>query len=139
MKAVSINPTEVFKTIQENLDSLRSVDYSQLSKVEKEEMREELLEVRELALSIKKRMDEQNDNFLLAYFAESSRVKQLSMMKDYMLSLSPEELTEFVKEPIRFLGEALQSNEVSEESKASIFEKLDELTFLLSGRAVAST
>lgn len=58
MKAVSINPTEVFKTIQENLDALRSVDYSQLSKVEKEEMREELLEVRELALSIKKRMDE---------------------------------------------------------------------------------
>lgn len=71
------------------------------------------------------------------YFAETKREKQLSMLKDYMLSLSPEELTEFVKEPIRFLGEALKSSEVSDESKASIFEKLDELTFLLSGKAVA--
>jgi hypothetical protein len=40
------------------LAALRSVDYSQLSKVEKEEMRRELLGVRGLALSIKKRMDE---------------------------------------------------------------------------------
>ena len=77
--------------------------------------------------------------FLKKYFAEPKRDKQLSIMKDYMLSLSPEELTEFVKEPIRFLGEALKSKEVSEESKARIFEKLDELTFLLSGKAVAST
>jgi hypothetical protein len=80
-----------------------------------------------------------NEAFLNGYFAEPKREKQLSMMKDYMLSLPPEELTEFVKEPIRFLGEALKSKEVSEESKASIFEKLDELTFLLSGKAVAHT
>lgn len=58
MKAVPVNPSEVFKTIQENLVALRSVDYSQLSEVEKEEMRRELLEVKELALSFKKRMDE---------------------------------------------------------------------------------
>lgn len=80
-----------------------------------------------------------NEAFLKKYFAEPKREQQLSMMKDYMLSLSPEELTAFVKEPIRFLGEALNSKEVSEESKARIFEKLDELTFLLSGKAVAST
>ncbi len=84
-------------------------------------------------------MRELNDQFLEVYFAESSRVKQLSMLKDYMLSLTPEELTEFVKEPIRFLGNALKSKDVSEESKERIFEKLDELTFLLSGKAVAST
>lgn len=84
-------------------------------------------------------MSESNDQFLQAYFAESNRVNQLSMLKDYILSLSPEALTEFVKEPIRFLGEALESKDVSEESKARIFEKLDELTFLLSGKVVAST
>lgn len=54
MKAVPVNPSEVFKTIQEYLVALRSVDYSQLSKVEKEEMRRELMEVRGLALSIKR-------------------------------------------------------------------------------------
>ena len=84
-------------------------------------------------------MSERHNDFLQSYFAESSRVKQLSMMKDYMLSLPAEELTEFVKEPIRFLGEALKSEDVSEESKASIFEKLDELTFLLSGKAALPT
>ena len=55
---IIIKPKAVFKTIHENLVALRSVDYSQLSKAEKEEMRRELLEVKELALSIKKKMDE---------------------------------------------------------------------------------
>ena len=55
---IIIKPKAVFKKIHENLDALRSVDYSQLSKEEKDEMRKELLEVKELALSIKKRMDE---------------------------------------------------------------------------------
>jgi hypothetical protein len=58
MESIISNPALFFKAIQENLAALRSVDYSQLSKVEKEEMRRELLEVRELALSIKKGMDE---------------------------------------------------------------------------------
>ncbi len=58
MEAVTINPYDVFKTIQGNLVALRRVDYSQLSKEEKEEMRRELLEVKKLALSIKKKMDE---------------------------------------------------------------------------------
>ncbi len=58
MKSIIIKPDAVFKTIQENLVALRSIDYSQLSKEEKDEMRKELLEVRELALSIKKRIDE---------------------------------------------------------------------------------
>ena len=52
-----IRPEVLFKTIQYNLVALRSIDYQQLSKVEKEEMRRELLEVKELALSIKKRVD----------------------------------------------------------------------------------
>jgi len=55
---IKIKPKAVFKKIHENLDALRGVDYSQLTQEEKEEMRKELLEVRELALSIKKRMDE---------------------------------------------------------------------------------
>lgn len=55
---IVINPKSVFKKIHENLDALKSVDYSQLSKEEKDEMRKELLEVKELAMSIKKRMEE---------------------------------------------------------------------------------
>ncbi len=58
MEAINIKPTKVFKTIQENLVALRSIDYRQLSKEEKEEMQRELLEVKELALSIKKKIDE---------------------------------------------------------------------------------
>lgn len=58
MEPITINPAEVFKMIQENLDALRGVDYSKLTQEKKDEMRKELLEVRELALSIKKRMDE---------------------------------------------------------------------------------
>ncbi len=58
MKTVTINPSDVFKTIKENLIALRGIDYQQLSNVEKDEMRKELLEVRELALNIKKRMEE---------------------------------------------------------------------------------
>ena len=53
MESIAINPSEVFKTIQENLDALRGIDYSLLSAIEKDEMRKELKEVRELALSIK--------------------------------------------------------------------------------------
>lgn len=58
MESIAINPAEVFKTIQENLVVLRGIDYSQLTQEEKDEMRKELMEVRELALSIKKKMDE---------------------------------------------------------------------------------
>jgi hypothetical protein len=52
MYALLINPAAVFEMIQENLVTLRGIDYQQLSKVE-EELQRELLEVRELALSIK--------------------------------------------------------------------------------------
>lgn len=55
---IKIKRKAVFQKIHENLDALREVDYSQLTQEEKDEMRKELLEVRELALSIKKRMDE---------------------------------------------------------------------------------
>ncbi len=58
MEPITIKPSGVFKTIQENLVALRGIGYQQLSQEEKDEMRKELLEVRELALSIKMRMDE---------------------------------------------------------------------------------
>lgn len=58
MESIAINPSIIFKMIQENLVALRGVDYQQLSKEEKDEMRKELLDVRELVLSIKKRMNE---------------------------------------------------------------------------------
>ncbi|MCF8244807.1 MAG: hypothetical protein K9J37_11005 [Saprospiraceae bacterium] len=58
MDSITIKPSEVFKTIQENLDVLREIDYQQLSAIEKDEMRKELLEVWDIVSSIKKRMDE---------------------------------------------------------------------------------
>lgn len=58
MEPITINLSEVFKTIQENLVAMRGIDFLQLLKEEKEEMRRELLEVKELVLSIKKKMNE---------------------------------------------------------------------------------
>ena len=58
MQSITSQPVLFFKTIQENLVALRTIVYQQLSKEEKEEMRRELLEVKELALSIKMKMDE---------------------------------------------------------------------------------
>lgn len=55
---IKIKPKAVFKKIHESLEALRSVDYSQLTREEKDELRKELLKVRELASSIKKQMEE---------------------------------------------------------------------------------
>ena len=79
-------------------------------------------------------MNNNKEQFLKKYFAETRSDKQLSMLKDFMLSLPPDELKAFVLEPLQFLSEALQSEKVSETNKAKIKEKLEELTFLMSGK-----
>ena len=52
MQSITSQPVLFFKTIQENLVALRTIVYQQLSKEEKEEMRRELLEVKELAQNL---------------------------------------------------------------------------------------
>lgn len=53
MNTIIIQPKAVFKTIQENLDALRGIDYQQLTKAEKDEMRQALQELKEIAERIK--------------------------------------------------------------------------------------
>ncbi|HFA50455.1 MAG TPA: hypothetical protein ENJ95_15690 [Bacteroidetes bacterium] len=79
----------------------------------------------------------ENNKFLEKYFAEEDRKKQLSLLKNYMLSLSPEALKKFMLEPLDFLEKALKSTEVSDERKKKIFEHLDEMIFLLRGKVAA--
>lgn len=79
----------------------------------------------------------ENNQFLEKYFTEEDRQKQLSLLKDYMLSLPPEELKMFMLEPLNFLEKALKSSSVSEERKQKIFAYLDEMIFLLKGKVTA--
>jgi signal-transduction protein with cAMP-binding, CBS, and nucleotidyltransferase domain len=53
---IIIKPKAVFKTIKDNLDALKEIDYKQLSKSEREEMKASLIELKELAESIKKQV-----------------------------------------------------------------------------------
>ncbi len=82
-------------------------------------------------------MENKNSVFLKKYFAEQNRQQQLNMLKDYMLTLSLEELTSFTLEPIHFLGDALKNPDVSDEMKSQIHNNLDELAFLMKGKVVA--
>ena len=79
-------------------------------------------------------MESKHKAFLEKYFAEENRQKQLSMLKDFMLSLPNEELLEFMQEPLRFLEKALRSPDVSQEMKDKIDRGLAEMTFLLKGK-----
>ncbi|HFA50423.1 MAG TPA: hypothetical protein ENJ95_15525 [Bacteroidetes bacterium] len=75
--------------------------------------------------------------FLEKYFAEENRVKQLSMLKEYMLSLSLDELLAFNKEQCDKMEKILRSPDVSDERKQKIFDNLDEMIFLLKGKIAA--
>lgn len=68
------------------------------------------------------------------YFAEKDRKEQLNLLKDYMLSLSPDELKKFMMEPLNFLEKVLKNSEVSDERKQKIFAHLDENIFLMKGK-----
>jgi hypothetical protein len=78
----------------------------------------------------------ENNKFLEKYFAEKDRQKQLSLLKDYMLSLPPDELKKFMLEPLDFLEKALKSTDISEERKRRIFDHLEEMIFLMKGKVV---
>ena len=76
----------------------------------------------------------ENKKLLEQYFTEKDRTKQLSSLKDYMFSLPPDELKNFMLEPLTFLEKALKSSAVSEERKEKIFAHLDEMIFLMKGK-----
>ena len=76
----------------------------------------------------------ENKELLEKYFVEKDRSKQLSLLKDYLFSLPPEELKTFMLEPLDFLEKALNSSTVSEERKGKILAHLDEMIFLMKGK-----
>ena len=80
-----------------------------------------------------------NEIFLEKYFAENNSEKQLSLLKDYMLSLSPDDLKNFIMEPLNFFEKALTSSKVSKEKKQHIFSHLDKMIFLLKGKGAAAS
>ena len=82
-------------------------------------------------------MTSKHQPFLDKYFAETDRFQQLTMMKNYMLSLPLEALTEFTMEPMKLLGKELEGNKLTEAQKEKIFESLEELEVMLRMKAVA--
>ena len=82
-------------------------------------------------------MENKNEKFLKIYFEERDRKKQLNLLKNYMLSLSAEDLKEFMLEPLNFLEKALLSSDISDDRKKKIFENLDATIYLLKGKVAA--
>ena len=76
-------------------------------------------------------MTSKHQAFLDKYYTENNRLQQLTMLKDYMLSLPVIELTEFVQEPIRFFAKALEENKLTASQKKHLFKELDEVAALL--------
>ena len=76
----------------------------------------------------------ENKELLEKYFAEKDRTNQLSLLKDYMLSLSPDDLKDFMMEPLNFLEKALKNSAINDKRKQKIFEHLDEMIFLMKGK-----
>lgn len=79
-------------------------------------------------------MKNNHEKFLEKYFAENDRATQLGMMKDYMLSLSPEDLKQFIKDQLEYLRKAMLDPNVSEEMKNKIDNGLGEMAFLLKSK-----
>ncbi len=69
--------------------------------------------------------------FIEKYLSEKDRQRQLTFLKDYMLSLTLEELKAFVLEPLRFFGNALKENKLSPVQKKRLFKELDSVIALL--------
>ena len=82
-------------------------------------------------------MTSNHQPFLDKYFAETNRFQQLTMLKNYMLSLPLEALTEFTMEPLQSLGKELEGNKLTQAQRESIFDTLGELEAMLRMKAVA--
>jgi len=80
-----------------------------------------------------------NEIFLEKYFAEKSNEKQLSLLKDYMLSLSPDDLKKFIMGPLDFFEKVLTDSKISTEKKQHILAHIDKMIFLLKGKGATSS
>jgi len=80
-----------------------------------------------------------NEIFLEKYFAEKNNAKQLSLLKDYMLSLSPDNIKKFIMAPLDFFEKVLADSKVSDKKKQHILAHIDKMIFLLKGKGVASS
>lgn len=68
------------------------------------------------------------------YLAEKDRRQQLMLMKDYMLSLSAGELTEFVLEPVRFFSKELEKEQLTSKQRKLVLNELEDMVALLQMR-----
>ncbi|MBK9014228.1 MAG: hypothetical protein IPM82_09090 [Saprospiraceae bacterium] len=75
--------------------------------------------------------------FIENYLAESDRFQQLTMLKEYMLSLPVEDLLEFTMEPIKSLGEELEGGKLTKAQRKHLTEQLEEMATMLRMKAVA--
>ncbi|MEK7256437.1 MAG: hypothetical protein AAB316_16905 [Bacteroidota bacterium] len=57
---------------------------------------------------------------------EKNHFRQLLLMKDYMLSLSAEDLTDFMDEPIRSLTQAAKEKQLTPDQRKRLMKMLDD-------------
>ena len=57
---------------------------------------------------------------------EKTHFRQLLLMKDYMLSLSAEDLTDFIDEPIRMLTQAIEEEQLTLDQRKRLMKVLDD-------------
>ena len=82
-------------------------------------------------------MTSKHQTFIDKYFAEKDRFQQLTMLKDYMLSLPVEDLLEFTMEPIKSLGEELKGDKLTKAQRKHLTEQLEEMATMLRMKVVA--
>ncbi len=75
--------------------------------------------------------------FIDKYLAEEDRFQQLTMLKEYMLSLPINALLEFTMEPIKELGEELKGDKLTKAQRKHLTEQLEEMATMLRMKSVA--
>ena len=60
MENIDIRPKEIAAAIKENLKALQEINYDELSEEEKAELKKEFEELRDIALTIKKEIKEED-------------------------------------------------------------------------------
>lgn len=81
-------------------------------------------------------MASKHQSFIDKYLAEKDRYQQLTLLKEYMLSLPVVDLLEFTMEPIKSLGEELKGDKLTKTQRKQLAEQLDEMSTMLRMKAV---
>lgn len=82
-------------------------------------------------------MASKHQTFIDKYLAEKDRFQQLTMLKEYMLSLPIDDLLEFTMEPIKSLGEELKGDKLTKAQRQHLTEQLEEMATMLRMKSVA--